>query len=162
MIISLGLQAQNISIPTETVLETIGDTSFFIGVYPSNPTGESDEYGYTTTTYPPYFTMDVIDNLWDAKSLKSTIVKGDTLFVPQRTKYFSALKNRYGVALNQNVKIKVYRIIEKSNPIKFWYLYEYGNSHNIPETTFWNHSQVDSVVHPENYIVIDTTITIEL
>ena len=166
-IMTLGLQAQVINIPKSNIqkLEYLGDTSIILGTIPSN-TGQIDSFGYVTTTFPSFIasdgfiTMQQVDNLWNNRAYKNNEIIGDIIYKPNNQKQFAALRNRKGIAMFQKVRIYKRSYSEKSNPQKFWYLYEYMINNNIPNETFWNHPQVDTLLNWGEYFPapIDTTV----
>lgn len=156
-------QAQTVEIPlSEKVnLKYLRDTLIIIGTIPSN-SGQIDNVGYLTSVYPTmisdngFATMKQIDGLFESRSYRNKTVFNGLTYVPNRTKYFAALRNRKGIALIQKVGIYEPEFTERSNPQKFWYLFEYMIENNIPLETFWNHPQVDSIVNPQILIETDS------
>ena len=165
--ISFTALSQDIPIPNSNKINDVylRDTSMTLGTIPAN-TGQIDSFGYVTTTFPSFVasdgfvTMQQVDNLWNNRAYKNSEIIGDIIYKPDNQKQFAALRNRKGIAMFQNVRIYKRSYSEKSNPQKFWYLYEYMIDNNIPNETFWNHPQVDTLLNWGEYYPapIDTTI----
>lgn len=164
--ISVGLQAQYIEIPLSNRPADVylGDTNIVVAVIPAN-TGQIDSFGYVTTRFPTFVaedgfvTYEQINTAWNNRQYQNPeyIINGK-VYKTDKRKLFAALRNRKGIALFQRVRIFDPQMAEKSIPEKFWYLYEYMIDNNIPNETFWNSLQVDSLVNPPP-VPIDTTLT---
>jgi hypothetical protein len=149
-------EAQTIPIPLSNRPSDIylRDTNIVIGTLPTN-TGQVDSFGYVTNVFPSFIadnglvTMQQVDNLWNNRKYKNNeYILNGLVYKPDNDKWFAALRNRKGIAMFQKVRIYEPRMAEMSDPKKFWYLYEYMIDNNIPNETFWNAPQVDSIVNP--------------
>ena len=158
---------QNIPIPNSNKTNDtyLRDSSIVLGTIPAN-TGQIDSFGYVTTTFPTFIaydgfvTMEQVNNLWNNRAYKGNVEIGDIIYKPVNQKQFAALRNRKGIAMFQKIRIYKRDSVEKTNPQKFWFLYEYMIDNDIPNETFWNHPQVDTLLNWGEYFPapIDTTI----
>lgn len=160
-------QAQTIEIPLtqKEKLTYLRDTVITIGTLPAN-TGQVDSFGYVTTTFPSFIandglvTMEQVDNLWNNRDYTKSayIVKSvgsEITYKTDNRKWFAALRNRKGIALFQRASIYKREYQEKTEPQKFWYLYEYMIDNNIPNDAFWNAQQVIDLITP--VVVVEPT-----
>ena len=169
--VSFTALSQDIPIPNSNKTNDVylRDTIIVLGTIPTN-TGQIDSFGYVTTTFPSFVsddgfvTMQQVDNLWNNRAYKNNEVIGDVIYKPVNQKQFAALRNRRGIAMFQKVRIYKRSYSEKSNPQKFWWLYEYAIDNGYTNEQFWNSSQIDTLLNwgeyypaPIDTVVIDTT-----
>lgn len=160
VLFGFAIQAQTIEIPLteKEKLTYLRDTVITIGTLPAN-TGQIDSFGYVTTTFPSFIaedglvTMEQVDNLWNSRNYTKSvyIVKSAGSEITYKTdnrKWFAALRNRKGIALFQRASIYKIEYEEKTEPQKFWYLYEYMIDNGITNETFWNAPQVKEIINP--------------